>query len=340
MMPGDDAAQIDAVITWVDGGDPVHRRNLEALLASQGGVRPKTALPTRFNDAGELEYCLASILRYAPWFRTIHIVTGGQRPALLAQLEGTQWAGRVRLVDHREVFSGYSQYLPTFNSRAIITALWRIPGLAERFVYFNDDFMLLQPVVPEDFFRGDAPVLRGKWMTQAGHRWGRRLIQALRSLRRGHGGVDRAASHDAQERAARLAGFERRYYRMYHNPYPMRRSTLAAFFRQHPELLDSNLRERLRSSTQFKTECLAAHLEIAQGRMVQDNRRYVIQLKPSSQSAVRVAAKLARADRDPDAAFVCVQSMELAPGPIQARIVQWLRRRIGHLEQALEASRP
>lgn len=338
-MPSDGTGEIDAVITWVDGSDPAHRHNLETYLAQHGDVRPKTALPTRFNDAGELEYCIASILRYAPWFRRIHIVTAAQTPALLSRLEGTRWADRVRLVDHREIFAGYTQYLPTFNSRSIITALWRIPGLAERFVYFNDDFMLLQPVAPEDFFRGDAPVLRGKWMTQARHRWGRRLIEALRSLRRRNAAGDRAASHDAQELSARLAGFERRYYRMYHNPYPMRRSTLAAFFQQHPDLLESNLRERLRSSAQFKTECLAAHLEIAQGRMVQDNQRYVIQLKPSNQSAVRVVAKLARADRDPNAAFVCVQSLELAPEQVQTRIVDWLARHIGSLEQALEVGK-
>jgi len=126
---------------------------------------------------------------------------------------------------------------------------------------------------------------------------------------------------------------------MYHNPYPMRRSTLAAFFQQHPDLLESNLRERLRSSSQFKTECLAAHLEIAQGRMVQDNRRYVVQLKPARQTAARVAAKLARADRDPNAAFVCVQSLELAPDPVHARIMDWLSRRIGSLEQALEVGK-
>ena len=336
-MPSDGTGEIDAVITWVDGGDPVHRRNLEAYLAIHGGARPKTAQPTRFNDAGELEYCLTSILRYAPWFRTIHIVTGAQTPALLARLEGTPWAGRVRLVDHREIFAGYSQYLPTFNSRAIITGLWRIPGLAERFVYFNDDFMLLRPMRPEDFFRGEQPVLRGKWMTQARHRWGRRLIEALRPLHRRDAGVDRAPSHGAQEMSARLAGFERRYYRMYHNPYPMRRATLAAFFERHPDMLEANLRERLRSSSQFKTECLAAHLEIAQGRMVQDNQCYVIQLKPSNQSAFRVAAKLARADRDPNAAFICVQSLELAPEPVGTRIVDWLTRRIGSLDQVLES---
>ncbi len=335
-MATDAAAPIDAVITWVDGNDPAHRARLAAFLAERGGPPPPTALPTRFADAGELEYCLASILRYAPWFRRIHIVTGGQTPPQLARLAGTAWAGRVRLVDHREIFAGCEDHLPTFNSRAIITALWRIEGLAERFVYFNDDFMLLQPAQPEDFFRGGAPVVRGRWQTQARYRWTRRLLDRLRVLR-ARPGADRAASHDAQELSARLAGFEHRYYRMYHNPYPMRRSTLAAFFDAHPQLLAENLRHRLRASSQFKTECLAAHLEIAQGNAAQDNRKYVVQLKPRRQSATRVAGKLALADRDPAAAFVCVQSLEMAPEAVRERIVAWLDRRVGRLDQALQA---
>ena len=123
-------APIDAVITWVDGSDPAHAERLRAYLEQTGGPRPAAADPTRFNDAGELEYCVASILRFAPWIARIHIVSDRQQPKLLRLLAGTPFADRLRLVDHREIFAGHEQHLPTFNSRAIITALWRIPGLA------------------------------------------------------------------------------------------------------------------------------------------------------------------------------------------------------------------
>ena len=49
----------------------------------------------------------------------------------------------VRLVDHREIFRGHKELLPTFNSLAIESMVWRIKGLAERFLYFNDDVMLV-----------------------------------------------------------------------------------------------------------------------------------------------------------------------------------------------------
>ena len=124
---------------------------------------------TRFNDAGELEYCIRSILRFAPWFRRIHIVTDGQKPRILERLAGTPHAERFRVVDHAQIFRGHEQALPTFNSRSIITMLWRIEDLAEHFVYFNDDMALLRDVAEEDFFRDGRVVLRGQWRTQSQH---------------------------------------------------------------------------------------------------------------------------------------------------------------------------
>ena len=42
--------------------------------------------------------------------------------------------------------------------------LWRIEGLADRFLYFNDDMMLVGPVEPTDFFSNEGKVnLRGRW---------------------------------------------------------------------------------------------------------------------------------------------------------------------------------
>ncbi len=47
------------------------------------------------------------------------------------------------------------KYLPTFSSQPIELNLHRINGLAERFVYFNDDMFLLRPVKRELFFAGE-----------------------------------------------------------------------------------------------------------------------------------------------------------------------------------------
>ena len=317
---------IDAVIPWVDGADPAHRERLEAHLASRGGGRPPAARATRFHDAGELDWCVASILRFAPWFRRIHIVTDRQTPALVARLRGTPEVDRVHVVDHREIFAGHEQCLPTFNSRTISAMLWRIPDLAERYVCFNDDFMILRPIEPTAFFRDDGVVLRGEWHAQRDHAafaGVRRLARRVRG-----GAAERAGNREAQELSARLAGFDRRYFRLPHVPYPYRRATLQAFFDAHPGLLGQQLAHALRSPEQFLAESLAAHLEIAAGRAVFDDGLRVVQLKPGEQREWRLRAKLRAADRDARIAFACVQSLDQASEALHRDIAAWLDRRI------------
>ena len=118
-----------------------------------------------------------------------------------------------------------------------------------------------------------------------------------------------------------------------------RNALLAAFFAEHPELLAHNVGFRLRSDEQFKTEAVATHLEIARHDAILDNRLHTVQLKPSEQWLPRMLAKMGRADRDARAAFLVVQSLELASREAQARIGAWLDRRIGRIEAALDRSR-
>jgi hypothetical protein len=327
---------VDAVVAWVDGSDPSHRAKLEAYLASIGGRRPAMANPTRFSADGELDYCVASLLRHAPWLRRIWIVTDAQVPGLVRRIAATPLAERIRVVDHREIFAGFGQYLPTFNARAISAMLWRIPGLAERFVYFNDDFMLLRPVEATDFFRDGGVVLRGRWQPQSAHSLPRRIAAAWKSLR----GIDdaaRASVRHSQELAARLAGFDRKYFALKHVPYPFRRSTMQAYFEAHPEVLEDCARHRLRAMEQPRSECLSTHLEIAQGSAVFDNRLRVVELKPRTQSLRGIERRMARADADPDTAFACVQSLDAASDAVRAAILAWLDRRVGRPDAAFAA---
>jgi len=59
---------IDAVITWVDGGDPAHKERLGSYLETLNGVRPADASSTRFHDAGEIDYCVASLFALPPGY--------------------------------------------------------------------------------------------------------------------------------------------------------------------------------------------------------------------------------------------------------------------------------
>eukprot|EP00808_Paulinella_micropora_P024476 g15461.t1 len=100
----------------------------------------------RFRDNQELRYSFRSIWKFAPWVRKIFLVTNGQVPNWV-NLEHP----RLQLVTHRDIFPNQS-HLPTFSSPAIETHLHRIPGLADKFIYFNDDVMLGNEIWPDDFY--------------------------------------------------------------------------------------------------------------------------------------------------------------------------------------------
>jgi hypothetical protein len=137
---------IDAVYTWVDGADPMHRKQLEDWRRKSPGVPRDSTGPQRFRSRDELRYSLRSLEQHAPWIRTVYLVTNGQVPAWLDRSND-----RLKLVSHAELF-GNKADLPTFNSLAIEANLHRIPGLSENYLYFNDDVFLGRPVTLEDFF--------------------------------------------------------------------------------------------------------------------------------------------------------------------------------------------
>ena len=317
---------IDAVVAWVDGNDPAHLRKLREYTGDGAKPRAGGADPTRFGDCGEIEYCVAGLLRHAPWLRRVHIVTDQQVPRFL-QEAGGRLRDRVVVTDHREVFVDYEHCLPTFSSRAIEAMLWRIPGLSENFIYLNDDFSLLRPVAPTDFFREDKVVLRGHWREQRARQQGlRRLIPRERA---------RAGNHEAQARSAAFAGSTRRYLQAPHVPHPMRRSTLAEFFAAKPQVLEETLGHRFRSQAQILTTALAAHLELVAGHAIVDNRLHHLRLKPASQWRPLLQRELRAADRDESLAFGCVQSLDQADERTRALVLEWLRSRVGTIDQAV-----
>lgn len=108
----------------------------------------------RFSDNQELKYSLRSAEKYAPWIRKIFIVTDNQVPEWLDTDNE-----KIKIVDHKEILP--QEALPTFNSRIIEHNLHNIPGLAENFLYANDDMFFNREVKPSDFFLEDGtPIIR------------------------------------------------------------------------------------------------------------------------------------------------------------------------------------
>jgi hypothetical protein len=141
---------IDLVYTWVDGADPAWQQR-RARYEPAGGAHNALAVhAARYLSRDELRYSLRSVAMYAGWVRRIHIVTDGQAPAWLDTSHP-----KINLVDHRDIFTDPG-VLPVFNSHAIESQLHHIEGLAEHYLYLNDDMLFGRPVEPELFFAGNG----------------------------------------------------------------------------------------------------------------------------------------------------------------------------------------
>ncbi|AQS41874.1 MAG: Hypothetical protein BHV28_11880 [Candidatus Tokpelaia hoelldobleri] len=262
---------IDYVITWVDGVDARHKAKRQQFASEthfSPGVLSEKQYEPRYSSDGEIYYNIASVLKYAPFIRRIFIVTDNQKPALLDAFvqEGKCKADFLQLVSHDEIFAGLEAARPTFNSLAIETVLWRIPGLSEHFIYGNDDVFFNAPVTPNDFFRNGLPVFHGKWKRAEDRRLKYKLRQFLAKVSSYRN--DRPRHRIFLWRGAALARMKRRYLCMGHYSFALRKSTFERFFAQNPDVLKRQLSFRYRNEAQFNSVSLANHLEMVQNGIV------------------------------------------------------------------------
>ena len=138
---------IDFVIIWVDGNDPEWRREKSQY---DGTAADYSNSEARFRDWDNLQYWFRGVEQFAPWVNKIHFVTWGHLPKWLDTTNP-----KLNIVNHKDFIP--KEYLPTFSSHTIELNLHRIEGLAEQFVYFNDDMFITAPVNPEDFFKNGKP---------------------------------------------------------------------------------------------------------------------------------------------------------------------------------------
>lgn len=141
--------KIDFVVLWVDGNDPkwLEEFNRYAPKNKQISI---DASAERYRDWGCLRYWFRGVEQFAPWVNKVHFVSCGQVPDWL-----NTDCEKLHIVSHRDFMP--AEYLPTFSANPIEGNLHRIDGLAEHFVYFNDDFYLIAPVPQTRFFRGGLP---------------------------------------------------------------------------------------------------------------------------------------------------------------------------------------
>lgn len=139
--------KIDFVIPWVDGNDEEWRSEYNQYANDLLGV---DASMTRYRDWDCLRYWFRGVEKYANWVNRIHLVTNGQLPKWLNKENP-----RLNIVKHSDYIN--DKFLPVFSANPIEMNLHRIEALEEYFVYFNDDFFIINHVKPERFFRNGLP---------------------------------------------------------------------------------------------------------------------------------------------------------------------------------------
>ena len=232
---------VDLVYTWVDDEDPAWQQRRAEADPTRRPLAADALDPARTRAGDHLRYSLRSAAMYAGWARHIWIVTDAQTPDWLVPDHPN-----ITVIDHREIFSDPT-VLPTFNSQAIESQLHHIPGLAEHFLYLNDDFFFGAAVRPEDFFEGNG----------------------VATFMMSSVPVDRDAD-DTPRNAAMLAArrnralLEKTFHRtvtnrMQHVPNALTKTTLQSFEDQFPDLVAAVASSQFRSSEDYSIPSDLAH---------------------------------------------------------------------------------
>lgn len=305
---------IDAVIPWVNGNDEDWQKKINEYLEVKIDFNKKKE-STRFNSIGEIDIAIKSIIKNAPFFKNIYLVTDNQIPESFEKLKELSELSEINLeiIDHKVIFEGLEEFLPCFNSTSIISLLHRIPNLSEHYVLFNDDSFVMKQTDVEDFFINGLPVLRGKWEKYYEDLKIKALYYRFFSSEKEKQRHEKGTLRKSMQLGAKLANDgKKRFLKRFHNPISMRKSTLIDFFSDKNELLKNNIKYKFRdNNNQFITETLANHLEIKNNTYYFERKTNLTYFR-SYKNYFIVKLKLFWFDINKNKKFITCQSLEMA----------------------------
>lgn len=286
---------VDVVYTWVDGSDPEWRARMRTARDSrdQEMTAPSSISESRFTSRDELRYSLRSLEYYASWVRRIFIVTDGQVPSWL----NTDHP-KITVVDHRDIFSDPS-VLPVFNSHAIESQLHHIPGLADHYLYLNDDCFFLRPIDPGLFFTANGlskhfpstvPIDIGSWSP--------RDIPIISAAKRGRDYV-------LEKYGSTVT------HRFKHTPHPQLRPVLEAMETEEPKLFSDVAASPFRSPKDVSIPSSLHHFDaFARGMSVEGSIGYQFVELGEDDLELRLLRVARRTDLD----VFCLNETDLPEG--------------------------
>ena len=292
---------IDIVIAWVDGNDLELKKKRHKYLTGEDASDAVSA--TRFASNNEIYYNIASILKYVPFCRHIYVVADSQRPEFIDEFaaQGLCAVDKIRVVDHREIFRGFEEYLPTFNTRSIESMLWNIEGLSEYFIYLNDDFFFNAPAQIEDFLKAESLVIYGHWQNSFALK---AKLKYRQLMSRQFGKPIQPKHMIAQMLGADVLGFKK-FFEIHHYPHIVDRHALKDYLLEHPQLLETQIKFKFRSVEQLNPISLMNHIKIQKQQAELKPDLELAYLKNQDSLNSFIAAL-----HNPEIKYGCIQSLD------------------------------
>lgn len=270
-------------------------------------------------------------MKFASFVRKIFIVTDEQTPSIneIVKKYFPKRISDIEIIDHKHIFRDYEDFLPTFNSICISNMLWRIEGLSDHFVYFNDDVFLTRKISPEVWFKKERPVLRVNWVFPPFERliWDKLRVN-YHKIRFGINKEKPPSFQINQWNAAQLLKFKFRYLKSSHTPLAMNKKVLENYFTKNKNILKENLKFRFRNYKQFNTVALANHLEYITGNK-NLSKSQAVYMKPYNRGEKYITRKFKQCKQSQNNLFLCIQSLDLATQKEQQLIFKQLNSLLG-----------
>ena len=134
---------MDIVVTYVDNTDLIWKNTISKFNVDFNSKR--------YRNWNILKYWFRAVEQNMPFVQKIHFVVSNieQIPKWIDQT-------KINVVLHKDIIP--KGLLPTFNSTTIEMFLHKINGLAEQFIYSNDDMFPINLLQENDFFENELPV--------------------------------------------------------------------------------------------------------------------------------------------------------------------------------------
>ena len=309
--------KIDAVITWVDGSEPNYKLKLEENLKN------KKIINRQYTQANEIDFCVASIIKFAPFVRKIFIVTDKQKPRFsgirhMVSLE------KIEIIDHEEIFRDNLDCMPSFNIRSIDALLFKIKNLSDKFIYFNDDMFLIKETTKEDWFKDNKAVLTGSWAKTYNKQLIKNISHKIKNLLN-----IRPSFNAAQSKAANIAGFHNKYSKSFHCGRPQIKSVIKDFYDKNPQRLTNQIRYKFRDGRQYIPYSLCWHLLIKENLYIESSTNKLVEINKSRNlSAIKLEKILKSIDSKAEVKFLNIQDLNMAEPETQQVFQNWFIKKL------------